>query len=63
MEQPKKMMLSKAVPDGLKPQECKRGNRCNYPPIPYVHEKDVLQEAMDATANTKKLALLDEVEL
>ena len=37
-EQPKKMMWSKAVPDGLKPQECVRRSGWEYLPIPYREE-------------------------
>jgi len=31
-----KMSTSKAVPEGLKNQECEKGNRKKRPPIPYV---------------------------
>jgi len=59
----KRMTLSKAVPDGLKPQECKQGSGHAKLPIPYIPEKDELQEAVEATANTIKLTLPDKVEL
>lgn len=35
----KRLMLSKAVPDGLKFQEIEQGSRCNKLPIPYIPEK------------------------
>jgi hypothetical protein len=41
-EQPKKMMQSKAVPDGLYPQECTRRSGFDFLPIPYIHEKEEL---------------------
>jgi hypothetical protein len=40
------MSMSKAVPKGLKNQECKKGNRKKRPPIPYVPVVDVVQEAV-----------------
>ena len=40
----RRMSHSKAVPDGLKPQECKRNVAHSKPPIPYIPEKDVMQE-------------------
>eukprot|EP00804_Cyclotella_cryptica_P012152 CCRYP_009841-RA/>CCRYP_009841-RA protein AED:0.19 eAED:0.61 QI:0/0/0/1/1/1/2/0/435 len=54
--------MSKAVPDGLKPQECERGSGRVKPPIPYIPEKDDLQEAVESTA-TIKLTLPTKVEL
>jgi hypothetical protein len=41
------MSTSKAVPDGLKNQECKKGNRKKRPPIPYVPMVDEIQEAVN----------------
>ena len=49
------MMLSKADLDGLKPQECKQGSGHAKQPIPYIPEKNELQEAVEATATTIKL--------
>ena len=63
LEQPKKMMLSKAVPDGLEPQECERGSGCNKPTILYIPKKDELQEVVDATTQMIKLTLLGKEEL
>ena len=59
----KKMTLSKAVPKGLKPQECERGSGRNKPPIPYIPEKDELQEAVKSGTSTIKLTLPGKVEL
>eukprot|EP00804_Cyclotella_cryptica_P007830 CCRYP_001409-RA/>CCRYP_001409-RA protein AED:0.37 eAED:0.37 QI:0/-1/0/1/-1/1/1/0/116 len=42
--------MSKAVPDGLKPQECESGSGRVKSPIPYIPEKDDLQEAVESTA-------------
>ncbi len=38
------MSMSKMVPDGLKPQECERIKQCEPPPVPYVPEKDKVQD-------------------
>jgi hypothetical protein len=40
------MSMSKAVPEGLKNQECKKGNGKKRPPIPYVPVVDEVQEAI-----------------
>jgi hypothetical protein len=40
------MSASKAVPEGLKNQECEKGNRKKRPPIPYVPIVDEVQEAV-----------------
>ena len=53
--------MSEAVPDGLKPWECKQGNRVK-PPFPYILEKDKLQEAASSTASIK-LTLPTKVDL
>ena len=37
------MSTSKAVPEGLKNQECEKGNRNKRPPIPYVPMVDEVQ--------------------
>ena len=54
--------MSKAVPEGLKPQECERGSGRVKPPIPYIPEKDDLSEAGESSA-TIKLILPTKVEL
>ena len=52
-----RMSHAKVAPEGLKPQECERNAGRSRPPIPYIPEKDVLQEAVDSSANTLKLTL------
>jgi hypothetical protein len=54
--------MSKAVQDGFKPQECKQGSGRVKPPIPYITEKNELQEAVKSTASIK-LTLPIKVEL
>ncbi len=39
------LKMSKAVPEGLKPQECEHGSSRVKLPIPYIPEKDDLNEA------------------
>jgi hypothetical protein len=38
------MSLMKSVPEGLNPQECKQTKLCEPPPVPYIPEKDKVQE-------------------
>ncbi len=38
------MSLEKSVPEGLNPQECKRTKLHEPPPVPYIPEKDKVQE-------------------
>ena len=40
------MSMSKAVSEGLKNQDCKKGNGMKCPPIPYVPIVDEVQEAI-----------------
>ncbi len=40
------MSTSKAVLEGLKSQECEKGNQKKHPPIPYVPVVDEVQEAI-----------------
>jgi hypothetical protein len=42
------MSLAKAVPDGLKDQECKKIALPKCPPTPYVPEKDCVQETVSS---------------
>lgn len=42
------MSLAKAVPDGLKDRECENTALRECPPIPYVPEKDCVQETVSA---------------
>ncbi len=53
----------KVAPEGLKPQECERNVGRSRPPIPYIPEKDVIQEAADSSANMLKLMLPQRGEL
>jgi hypothetical protein len=45
------MSLAKSVPDELKPQECKRLRLREPPPVPYVPEKDEIQEEVSKMKN------------
>ncbi len=58
-----RMSHSKVAPEGLKPQECERNASRSKSPIPYIPEKDVLQEAVESSANMLKLILPHKVEL
>jgi hypothetical protein len=40
------MLLAKAVPDGIKDWECKRFALRERPPVPYMPEKDPVQETV-----------------
>jgi len=42
------MSLAKATPDGLKDRECEKMVLRERPPIPYVPEKDSVQETVFA---------------
>ena len=57
------MSTNRAVPKGLKNQECKKGNRKKRPPIPYV---PVVNEVQEAVAKGKeysyKIKLPDKTE-
>ena len=57
------MSHAKVAPEGLKPQECKRNAGRSKPPIPYIPEKDGLQEAVESSTNMLKLLLPHKVEL
>ncbi len=43
----KRMLLSKAVPEGLKSVECEHGIGGKNSPIRYIPEKDFIQEALE----------------
>jgi hypothetical protein len=45
------MNLVKFVPEGLRPQECKRMKLCEPPPVPYVPDKDEVQEEITKLQN------------
>jgi hypothetical protein len=40
------MSIAKAVPEGIKDRECKRFTLQERPPVPYVPEKDPVQETV-----------------
>ncbi len=43
----------KSVPDGLKPQECKRTKLREPPPVPYLPTKDEVQQEVAKLRNLK----------
>ncbi len=45
------MSMSKMVPNGLKPRECERVKLCELPPVPYVLEKDKVQDEVSKMRN------------
>jgi hypothetical protein len=45
------MSMSKMVPERLKPQECKRVKLCEPPPVPYMPEKDKVQDEVSKKRN------------
>jgi hypothetical protein len=47
------MSLLKSVPEGLKPQECKRIKLREPPPVSYVPTKDEVQEEVSRLRNLK----------
>ena len=55
--------LTKAVSEGLKPQECEHGSSRNKPIIPCVPKNDKLQEDIETSASTIKLFFPHKVEL
>ncbi len=57
------MSHAKVAPEGLKPQECERNVGRSRPLIPYIPEKDLIQEATDSSTNMLKLMLPHRVEL
>ena len=59
----RRMSHMKVAPEGLKSKECERNMGRSTPPIPYIPEKDVIQEVIDSSANTLKLTLPHKVEL
>ena len=59
----RRMSHSKAIPDGLKLQECQRNASWSKPSIQHIPEKDVIQEALDGRTDTMKLTLPYKAEL
>ncbi len=53
------MSLAKSVPNGLKPQECKRTKLREPPPIPYIPKKDKVQEEVARLRNLQIKTLLE----
>jgi hypothetical protein len=45
------MNLTKSVPKGLNPQECKRTKLRKPPPVPYIPKKDKVQEEVAKMQN------------
>ncbi len=45
------MSMSKMVPDGLKPRECEHVKLRELPPVPYVPEKDEVQDKVSKMRN------------
>ncbi len=46
-----KMSMAKMVPDHLKPRECERIKLCEPPPVPYMPEKDEVQDEISKMRN------------
>jgi hypothetical protein len=53
------MSILKSVPEGLKPQECKRIKLREPPPVPYVPTKD---EVQDEVAKLRNLEIKTTIE-
>ncbi len=49
------MSLAKAVPEGIKDNECKRFALRKPPLVPYVPEKDPIQETVSALKSDQSL--------
>ncbi len=54
------MSLAKAAHDGLKDRECKKMALSERPPIPYVPEKDSVQEAVSSYKDNHLKTLIKE---
>jgi hypothetical protein len=54
------MSLAKAAPDGLKDRECEKMALRECPPIPYVPEKDSVQEMVSSYKETHLKTLIKE---
>ncbi len=53
------MSLSKSVPEGLNPRKCERTKLREPPPVPYIPEKDKVQEEV---AKLRKLQIKTSLE-
>jgi hypothetical protein len=49
------MLIEKAVPKGIKDRECKRFALREHPPVPYVPEKDPVQETVSLLKSDQSL--------
>jgi hypothetical protein len=49
------MSFAKAVPNGIKDRECERYALQERPPVPYVPEKDLVQEMVSALKSEQSL--------
>jgi hypothetical protein len=49
------MSLAKAVLDSIKDKECKRFALQKHPPVPYLPEKDPVQETVSALKSDQSL--------
>ncbi len=49
------MFLAKAVPEGIKDKECERFAQQECPPVPYVPEKNPIQERVSALKRDQRL--------
>jgi hypothetical protein len=49
------MLIAKAVPEGIKDRECKRFTLREHPPVPYVLEKDPIQETVSLIKSEQSL--------
>jgi hypothetical protein len=54
------MSLAKAAPDGLKDRECEKMALRERPPIPYVSEKDSVQETVSSYKDNHLKTLIKE---
>jgi hypothetical protein len=59
------MSLAKAIPNSIKDKECKRFALQEHPPVPYVLEKDPIQETVSALKSDQSLKtiIIENVEL
>jgi hypothetical protein len=53
------MSLTKSVPEGLKPRECKCTKLREPPPVPYVLDKDEVQEEVAELRNLQMKTSLE----
>jgi hypothetical protein len=53
------MSLAKSVPNGLNPQECECTKLCKPPLVPYIPEKDKVQEEVVKLRNLQIKTLLE----